>query len=281
MHKRFSHYGVLEAAASRVQCYRIGQIEFSGMVSLEEMETIRWIDSEKALQITYDRLDYSAAAHLTAGFSLARIPDALAQAVDRGRTHPSIYSEPLRFRVALWPGFGWVLMHADLRDDKLTAFDDVGAKPVELIEDGQQQRKITLYKLVHVRNAHDLHGATVGQEEDGVSPPAVSSCELTVSRRGNHVDCVRIRFRMARAHLDARHPRIANFSEWVALNVWRVKLAFVSGGNTVDMVFDLEREKDFSASADEQTYEYEWRPSASDQRNGLLASVLSHDGSIL
>jgi hypothetical protein len=109
----------------------------------------------------------------------------------------------------------------------------------------------------------------------------VAACELTVSRQGKQIDGVRIRFRMARAPADARHPQLVSYPEWVAMNVWRVKLAFVSGGEpAVDLVFDLERETVFAATADAQTYEGAWRPSASDQRGGLLAEVLSRAGSV-
>ena len=283
LHQRFSHYGVLEPVDSRIQCYRIEHVEYSAPVTASESEAVRWLDSNRSLQIRHRRLSFANAAAALQGVDAgdaAAVTAGLAGAVQTA-THPSIHSEHLAFHVVHRPGLGWLLLHADPREEKLIGFDDIGDTVVVLTEDGPQPRRARIRGLRHVRNARDPHGATVGAEADGVSPPAVSAVDIEVTSSGTSVDSVRIRFTVARRAEDARHPALAAFAEWVAMNIWRIKLGFVpSGSDQPELLLDVEREPNFVPDATGRVHEMIWRPAAADQRGGLLGRILSEEGAI-
>jgi hypothetical protein len=277
MHQRFSHLGVLEPVRSRIQCY---EVALAGEPrSRERVESTVWEDDGHRLVIEHDRLDWAAAAAILDG---GDVRDAVAH-----RTHPSIYNDPLAFRVVQRPGLGWILMHFDKRDDKLAAFDGVGeaaTRDVVLRARDDPPRTLTVTLLRHLRNdVRALHGVTVAVESDVLSPPQVLRATISPAAAADGtVASVEIAFELARDP-GAPHP-YATFAEWAAMNVWRVKLgALVAAGAgaapSPAILLDLERVSAFRTDAPTR-FSATWTPTAADQRGGALAGLLSEDGAV-
>lgn len=283
LHRRYSHYGVLEPVESRIQMYRIpdDQITFSSAIGAPDVEAALWEDRNRTLQIQHPRLNYGAAAQGLQGLldgSPADVTEALEQAQEN-RTHPSGFNNPMRFKLARRPGLGWILMHADKRDEKLIGFNPLPNGGVLLTDSTNSARTVTVRALRHVRNARDPHGIRIGLEADGVSPPAVPSAVIEVLSDGRTVQQATISFTMGRKPDDRLHNSLESYREWVASNVWRVKLGGVlPDSDTVVLLLDLEREIVFQPSNDNTTWTYIWLPSVAQQRNGALAAMLSEAG---
>ena len=279
MHRQFSHLGVLEPVHSRVQCYRV-EVEDEKRLTREAIEGTVWEDDGHRLLIEHDRLDWAAAAAILDGGD-ARL------AVSH-RTHPSIYNDPLGFRLVHRPEIGWLLMHHDKRDDKLRSFDGVGeeaTRGVVLRSRDEPGTTVTVSLLAHLRNdVRALHGRTVGAESDAVSPPQVRTARVVVTpgRRGS-VTVVEIEFELARDP-NAPHP-YASFTEWAAVNVWRVRLGAMvapAPGAAAAAVQLLDLERAVAFRADTQTrFSATWTPTQADQRGGVLADLLSESGAAL
>jgi hypothetical protein len=278
MHRQLSHLGVLEPVHSRVQCYRVALPEGSER-SREAIEAAVWEDAGHRLAIEHDRLDWAAAAAILDGGD--------ARMAVSHRAHPSIYNDPLAFRLAQRPGLGWILMHFDKRDDKLGAFDGVGTAAtsgVLLRSRDDPRRTITVSLLGHLRNdVRALHGRTVAEEADAVSPPQVRSARLAVTTAaGTDVAAVEIVFDLARDP-GAPHP-YASFAEWAAVNGWRVKLGAMIApkpGAALAPVLLLDLERAVAFRADSATrFSVTWKPGPADQRDGQLAGLLSEAGAV-
>ena len=282
LHQRYSHFGVLEPVDSRIQMYRIseGQIVFAPTISPAEAEATLWEDQFGLLKITHRRLNYARAAQALQGL-LDMDPEELVTEISRAqedRTHPSQFNNPVRFRLAHRPGLGWILMYADKRDDKLIGLDPLPNNGVVLVANSNSARTVNINDLRHVKNARDRHGTSINREPDGVSPPAVSTSSVEVLMDQDLVQEVRISFTLARGPADERVDAL-DYREWVATNVWRVKLGgVIPETSTVEILLDRERETDFQASAGSQTWNFTWFPTSAEQRNGALARMLSESG---
>jgi hypothetical protein len=285
VHPRFSHLGVYEPVRSRVQCYRLTNMT-SGELRPDEVEATAWQDRGHALRIMHGRLDWTATADVLRGDG-----GALARAATL-RSHPSIYNDPMAFRVVHRPGLGWLLMHLDVRDDKLIPFDGAATpalRSVVLTDGDDPRRTITVAVGAHLRNAvRNLHGLTVADEVDAVSPPQVRSARVTTTLAPNgDVGEVKIALTLARGP-EAKHA-YTSYGEWVAMNVWRVKVGAIVPGATDEpggtsavaplVLFDAVREDVFAATTP-TTFQAVWSPTSADQRGGLLATVLTPAGHV-
>jgi hypothetical protein len=179
-------------------------------------------------------------------------------------------------------------MHHDKRDDKLRSFDGVGeaaTRGVVLRSRGEPGSTVTVNVLAHLRNdVRALHGRTVGEESDAVSPPQVRGARVVVTpgRRGT-VAAVEIMFELARDP-NAPHP-YASFAEWAAVNVWRDRLGAMlapAPGAALAAVRLLDLERAVAFRADTQTrFSTTWTPTQADQGGGELAELLSESGAVL
>lgn len=285
LHRRYSHYGVLEPVESRIQMYRIGddEISFSSPMAVTDVEATRWEDRAGTLQKRHRRLNYAAAAQALQGV-LDASPEETVAAIEQAqedRIHPSLFNNPMRFHLARRPGLGWILMHDDKRDDKLIGFDALPSKGVVLTDFADPGRTVRILSLTHVRNERDPHGVSIGLERDAVSAPVVPVALIEVVRDQQRVQQSSISFTVGRGPDDARHNGIGSFREWVAANVWRVKIGAVIPGTTrVEILFDMERETAFQSSDDDTSWTFTWLPSEFDQRNGALAAMLNDAGAV-
>jgi hypothetical protein len=278
MDREFSHFGVYEPVRSRIQLYRVSLVE-RGELSDAEIEATVWEDTRHSLRIIHDRLDWAAAARALSG---GRISDAISR-----RTHPSIYNDPMSVRLGHRPGLDWILSHFDKRDDKLLPFDGVGTAAlahVVLSDRDNPKRTITIAIDSHHRNnVRGLHGLTVDEEVDAVSPPQVSRTTVTVTPlQHGKVATVTIELDLARGPSAARD--YATFEEWLGMNIWRVKLgAWIPGGPQGALVpvilLDLLRGAAFTYTETAPTrLTATWTPTADEQRDGLLAQLLTPRG---
>jgi hypothetical protein len=274
MDRRFSHFGVYEPVRSRIQLYRVTLAE-RGDLTDAEIEATVWEDTSHALRLVHDRLDWAAAARVLSG---GKVADAISH-----RTHPSIYNDPMSYRLGKRPGLDWILTHFDKRDDKLAVLDGVGTPAlaaVVLSDRDNPTRTITLSVDSYHRNeVRALHGLTVAEEKDAVSPPQVKSATVTVTpRRRAAVDSVTIAFEVARGPGEQRD--YATYDEWLGMNIFRVKLgAWIADVPTI--LLDAVRGEMFSADPQAPTrFAATWAPMAADQRDGLLARLLTTSGQI-
>lgn len=286
--QRYSHLGVYEPVRSRVQCYLLMLTDARGLTD-EQIGSAVWEDGGHKLQIEHRSMDWNGTARLLR-------PDLLAPATV-SRTHPSIYNDPIGFRVAKRPGVGWILTYFDKRDDKLIGFDGVrdDGRPVRdvvLTDRDDASRTIRVDIMRHLRNARDRHGATVAQELDAISPPQVRRATVTITAgRAGSVAAVDVTFTVAR---DPRAPNAfdanpaAGFPTWLAMNVWKVKLgALLPEDGTALLLREWVGAEDFvvDLAADPlgttlTTVRASWRPTVDEQRDGLLARILSPAGRI-
>ena len=202
MHRGFSHFGVLEAVDSRVQCFRVSVEDDRGL-SPAAVDATVWVDRDDALRISQRRLDWGAAAALmtdAAGAAQAAVSGA-GRPLEVADTRASRYHPHARVRVGFRPGLGWILMHADKRDDKNRAFD-VLERSVRLTAYDDPGRSITVRFASdpHLRDPRDAHGPNVDAVAHAVSPPMVECVQLTprVAPDGT-VGQVDIEVRIARA----------------------------------------------------------------------------------
>jgi hypothetical protein len=281
LHQRFSHYGVLEPVDSRIQAFRLGtgneDLESSTGLTTAEIESRLWTDTDRLLGSTHRRIDWTDAAN---------IPDNPLSALRTG-TYTGRFSPRLSFRLVRRPGLGWLMLHADKREDKMAEIALLNPRGnLTLQSDAPNPAAITFLgpaAVRRVRNLRDPHGVTVQAEPDGVSPPCVSRATVTTFiDRGQNVVRVRITLRFARSSLSLRSAALPTYESWLAMNVWRVKIACWNPltQNTLTLA-DLEHMTVFAAGADETVREGEWTPAAADQRGGILASVLNEAGCML
>jgi hypothetical protein len=281
--QRFSHFGVYEPVRSRIQFYDV-ELDLND-VDEASVESAVWEDARHALRRFHRRLDWAAAAGVLDGGDPRK--------AFTFRTHPSIYNDPMAFKVVRRPGLGWILMHFDKRDDKLLSFDDVGKRALEgvvLSDRDRPERTIAVTVQRHLRNdVRALHGRTVGDEVDAVSPPQVRKATVFASRSGRDVSAATISFELARGP-GASNAYDDDFDRWVAMNVWRVKIGAIvprkrdgtsGAGVTHDVLLLFDRERATAFTADSPTtFSCTWIPSAADQRDGLLADLLTPRGRV-
>ena len=278
MNERFSHFGVYEPVHSRVQFYRVTpEARVDGEVAATEAAV--WQDLRHDLRHVHQRLDWAAAARILDGGDPA-------QAIVT-RTHPSIYNDPMSFRLVKRPGLGWILMHFDKRDDKLVSFDGIGSTSVAnvLLSDRDNPNRTVLLSIdSRLRNdVRQLHGRRVTDEVDAVTPPQVRWTSVTSTRVPNgDVAAVVVTLEMARG--PAASNAYSTFDEWLAMNVWRVKLGAIlppanGGGPQVVILFDRERVTDFTAMSPTR-FTITWIPTAAEQLAGRLGEILSPRGRI-
>lgn len=277
--REFSHLGVYEPVSSRVQFYRV-TVNAGKDVDERAIEQTVWVDRDHALRLDHERLDWKALAD---ALELHGNPlDAVV-----ARTHPSIYNDPMSFTLRRCPGLGdgggdWMLMHFDKRDDKLLPFDGVGRALGNVVLSSRDDplRTIAISVDAHLRNdVRRLHGLDVTKETDAVSPPQVATATVRVVRQPDgSVARVSLEFELARNAIAERAPEYRSFEEWVAVNVWRVKLGALVGADFVTL-FD-ERRADAFAATGETKLAGEWTPSPSDPHFAELASLLSDRGRI-
>ena len=273
----YSHFGIHEAVDGRDQLY---QIALHGGSDPDRIERAIWLDADDALRIRHERLNYARLADtleglgaraLDVGGALVRLltregqrplaltarafADAASSAAET-RTRPSIYNSRMRVRLGRRGALGWTMTMADRRDDKLIGFDALPEKrSVRLVDSADAGHVVEIGLLAHRRNARDLHGLSVGSEVDALSPPAIEAAtlrpQLGSSRR---ISKVSVTLSLARRPDEA--SAYDRFDEWVASNLWRVRLAAITGERTIRL-FDLAVFEDFRRSGNllEATWE--------------------------
>ncbi|HEU5175205.1 MAG TPA: hypothetical protein VFT96_10665 [Gemmatimonadaceae bacterium] len=223
---RFSHLGVYEPVRSRVQFYEV-LLEPHESLTDEMIAAAVWEDRGKVLEIKHRRVDWKATADLL-GPNLGAAPLAIVEP-----KHPSIYNDPHVFHVVFRPGLGWILHHADKRDDKLISFTNPPGAKVTLTDRDDSRNEITVTVSGWRRDPRDRHGRDVREELDTVSPPQVRRVEVTLRRsRGGEAFAIDVDVELARAP-EAANPYIdrddsdplAGYARWVAMNIWQVKIA--------------------------------------------------------
>ena len=237
-----------EAVRSRIQFWKVELLN-GGEFSDPTIQTAVWEDRDHKLRRSHLRLNWPKVLNvlrpdeadlllvfaagmagvplvggLPAGALLtAWLASKLAEVTDH-QTHPSIYNDPMSFRVQKRGALGWVLTNFDKRDDKLDRFDDLPAT-VELTDRDDSNRKITVSVIRHLRNnPRGAHGRTISQEVDAVSPPQVRTAKVTTtSGPDGRASTATLMFELARnPFADGWHAYKANPKEWIAMNVWRV-----------------------------------------------------------
>jgi hypothetical protein len=284
MNERFSHFGVYEPVHSRTQFYRVTP-EKRADRDVAAIEGAVWEDTGHALRHSHQRLDWAAAARILDGGDPR---DAVTS-----RSHPSIFNDPMAFRLVKRPGLGWILVHFDKRDDKLVAFDGVGSDALASVVLTDRANPVSTIRLsvdAHMRNdVRRLHGRRVRDEVDAVTPPQIRKATVTtVLARNGDVVSVEIAFEMARDDTAANaYGGTSGYDAWLSMNVWRVKLGAIIpptpssglGAPQPVILLDRVRQGDFTARTT-TTFVTRWAPTAADQRGGRLAEILSPTGRI-
>jgi hypothetical protein len=295
VHRAFSHFGVLQRVNSRVQCYLIGKLNAGGL-DARQIEALVWEDADGALRISHRQLDFGALSRVLDGQTASARPGISSEeavraarqllsgrlddiaGVARVETRPSRYHPRARLRLRFVPQLGWIALWADKRDDKNGPLDAV-ERPVRLRALSDPTQSITLTGLVHVRSEIDPHGARVGLEPDGVSPPAVRRAVVSVQRAvDGSVDRVEIELHLARSAGDRRHPALADYARWSALHVMHVRVATWVAGD-VRMLLEIDRTQQLAPAGDPSIQRFAWVPPVADQ--ALLASRLTERSSML
>jgi len=145
MDQRFSHLGVYEAVRSRIQFWKVELLN-GGEFSDPTIQTAVWEDRDHKLRRSHLRLNWPKVLNvlrpdeadlllvfaagmagvplvggLPAGALLtAWLASKLAEVTDH-QTHPSIYNDPMSFRVQKRGALGWVLTNFDKPDESSTA----------------------------------------------------------------------------------------------------------------------------------------------------------------
>lgn len=181
----------------------------------------------------------------------------------------------MRVRLGERGSLGWTMTLADRRDDKLIRLDDLpDGRAARLVDAADPDHVVEIELLTHRRNARDPHGLSVGSEVDALSPPAIEIArlrpELDASRRVRHVA---ISLSLARRTDDAR--AYDRYDEWIASNIWRVRLAAIVGTRTVHL-FDLTIAGNFLPSG--SILEGKWEVPASLDTPVPLEELLSEAG---
>ena len=283
MRRRFRHMGVLEPVDSRIQMYRVELDDYAGLTS-EAIENTIWLDDRHEFTIPHRQLDFEQAAAVLrsdGGAVLGRALDGWNNTRIE-RTHPSRYHRSIPFRLRHVGGLGWVLLFADLRDDKTIGGTFAEDHVLTLSPSGGADRQVRCRHLCHIRSARDPHGQRVTDERDGLSPPAVQSVKL-VPRTGatGFVEDVAIEFRMARPKGGAHHPAYCNYREWVAGNVRQIKIGALHplSGEPV-LLAELDRETT-CASSDDETWNGTWDIVPNQTLRTDLPEFLSPLGAVL
>lgn len=265
----YSHFGVHESVDGRDQLYQV-RLHKGG--DLGRIERALWLDEGNGLRIRHKRLNYAQLVRTLEGLDgqasrmgralvglltgrgsarrLARSARAFANAVAsarESRTHPSIYNTPMKVRLGERGTLGWIMTLADRRDDKLIGLDALpGGSTVRLVDAADPYHIVEIELLSHRRNARDLHGLVVGREVDALSPPAIEIARLRPEFDAfGRVGRVAISLGLARGPDDA--SAYDRYDEWIASNVWRVRLAAIVGAQTVRL-FDLKVADGFQRS---------------------------------
>ncbi len=265
----YSHFGVHEPVDGRDQLYQVRLVEGGDPARIERA---LWLDEGGAFSIRHKRLDYAQLTRTLEGLGrrasrlggalvglltgrgsarrLARSARAFADAVAsarESRTHPSIYNAPMKVRLGERGALGWTMTLADRRDDKLIRLDPLpDGRLARLVDAADPGHVVEIELLAHRRNARDLHGLTVGREVDALSPPAIEMAKLRPELDASgRVRRVAISLGLARGPDDA--SAYDRYDEWVASNVWRVRLAAIVGRETIGL-FDLTVADDFRRS---------------------------------
>lgn len=280
MHKQFSHFGVYEAVRSRIQFYTL-KLEQDWGLSESEIGQVVWEDREHKLKIDHERLDWAKLAnilHRKFIIHLINFPGLILRMVKMRRSHPSVYNDPMAFKVVKRSGLGWILLHYDKRDDKVIGFDGLPLPGVVLTDRDNPVRQIIVTVERQLRNARDRHGRTVSEETDAVSPPQVRRATVTPTITPNgQVGTVTISFELARDP-DAPHA-YDSFATWVAMNIWRIKLGAIIAGRGV-ILLDVEREQIFTPNANGTTFTTVWTPPANHPHLAMLARLLTPEGRV-
>ena len=278
MHQKFSHYGVLEPVDSRIQAYRIANlnIDFESLVGLsrEEIEDRIWIDDQKILGMNHKKIDWADASDFSNN-PLSAI---------REEWQVSLFNQNLAFRIVNRPVVGWLMLFADKRDDKLAEISTrMKGDDIVLTSGDPTPAKIKFNHISRIRNLRDAHGATVHQEPDGISPPAVAEAYIqsTVDEM-NNVLKVSIILKFARTQSSMIAPSLDDYENWLAMNVWRVKIAcWDPYTHEVLKILDVEHMNSFEQKDTVNVRKFTWFPNTVDQRSGLLSTVLTQEGAIL
>jgi hypothetical protein len=297
--RRFSHFGAYEpATAARHQAYRVTVHNRSSDAGTNDViaRTV-WIDSAQTLKITHERLNWTTLADALSGRG-GQPNDAI-----ENRTRPSIYNSRQRFAMQECRRLQdeddentgaldvFLLTHYDVRDDKLIAFDGVGSPAVGAPAtvrltrwtEGQNPTDTPWIDIsfdAHLRNdVRMLHGATVAQEIDAVSPPQVREATVTTVENGGEVE-VTVRFTFARDMWAAAHASFQSYRDWSSVNVSRVRLGalFHTNGNRRDIPVLHEWQHDWTVNNQGLAITGVWRREPGDPPAAELLALLSENG---
>lgn len=304
MHSRFSHFGVYERNVDSRSQYYLVELESESKLTTADIEAALWIDRGRRLFIDRLALDWErvnpflrdvldrgiaaldslpsdlpddvqsalrALVRLANGrLSRTDVEQLVADWIDgpltKSRHDHGLFNPFFVFRLRYREPLGWILVHADKRDDDLLPFSNVPSA-TETPLAGLQLSAIPSFGAWDAPATGSI-ALRVVRQVAVKSPPMVKKVKIRVMPdAAGKPDSVRIQFERACAESE------------LAANVWRIRIGVlpanaVNGFSQELILFDRLREANFQpvAGAD-GWYGYEWslaaEPAATKANVGL------------